>query len=178
MRTAYSPPPGKGRQRISGAVVANGNEQYCLVKRLVSHAEGLNGSPRVEIWIGLSESAMAPKIFRRGWFSWDTAAEWEITREADHGPFMLTEFEVDLAAIGYQLTDVWPGNPYPAWPTNILDCRVILPDDRRWSLPPTNQRTESIRQLIRRRNICPDEEVWRIDALILAIAIRDKGASL
>lgn len=178
MQTIYSPPAGKGRQRISGTVVASGDEQYCLVKRLASHAEGVNGSPRVEIWIGLSESAMAPKIFRRGWFSWDADSEWEMTIATDHGAFVLPEIEAVLATIGYQLSDVWPGNPCPDWPTMIWDCRVILPDDPRWSLPPTNQRTEGIRQLIRRRNICPDEEVWQIDALILAIAIRDKGASL
>jgi hypothetical protein len=170
---AYSPPPTGGRPKIFGTVLSGGDEQWVTVRLLASLPEdaGGSGSPRVEIWFALARSNYAPTLVRRA--TKNGVGDWEPVSPSDlTGSVWASEIIERLDRMGYRLPDLYPGDPNAPWARSTMDRRTILPDDDRWPKSANPSVAAAIRELQARRNTCPDDEVWRIDAMILGLCLR------
>lgn len=176
MTPIFRPSSSVGRPPVVGTILATPDgRRYALVRCAFSLGEdaGGNGSPRVECWVGLAEADYGTLIVR-GVGRKGTPLDWT----AIDGWHEISEIRHPEVAEAIRLaTKDWPtlpslSGPIDDQPTTILDRRVILPDDDRFpkDMPAIRQ---SLRDLITRRNTCPDDEVWAIDCVILNLAPRE-----
>lgn len=158
-----TPAKGRGRPRIVGTVVRDESGEMILVRRIYSLGEnaGNTGSPRSESWVAMRRDGLAPVIVR------GAPGRWHIAGHLDFGEIWVSELAASLIACGYTIADVWPGSQSPTWPVSVWDRRIVLPDDDRWP-KEAKSLAKYIKDLLRDRNECPDAEVWRIDARIIA----------
>lgn len=170
-----TPPAGRGRPPIGGTVLATPDgARYVAVRCAYSLGEdaGSTGSPRVEVWVAFAESDFAPLVIR-GSGRRGVPMEWSAL-EGWHEIGDIRRDEV-LDAIRWathnpHLVDALFG-PQEDPPATIWDRRVVLPDDDRFPRSRYPLRP-GLRELLERRNTCPDDEIAAIDAMILNLAPR------
>jgi hypothetical protein len=167
----HRPAPRGGRPPIFGTVLRDGHGDIILVRNVYAFGAntGNTGSPRSEAWVALRADGYAPAVVRL------SGQWWHLCEPSDFGEIHGSALRESLRRCGYERSDVWPGNPSPSWPTTIWDRRIILPDDDRWPRGRDTLR-QSLRTMLAARNECPDDQVWRIDAAILALSPKTSEA--
>lgn len=176
LQVLRTPPSGRGRPTIAGTILWDGATQMVCVRRCLSLPRdcGGTGSPRCEVWIALRENDFAPIVVRGG--TTDARLDWSrIFSKADCG-LRLIDVEKSLARCGYKADDLWraPRVDGSTWPVSIWDRRIVLPDDSRF---PKNKKQTiglAIEKMMLDRNACDDNNVWHLDARIMALAPKER----